>query len=323
MHTRSHVDRTELAQHRLRRVLIANTVATARTLEQKISDSGPSGMRIDPHSLTPARRTLEVTGEILYLNLTNTRWYHLARTPATEVSEKLAILSPLYESLQHKSFLLRLGQTLEIGCYRALIAEPSLHTLGAYPDMDDHDDSTLYRKEELPAQLSGRACTGKLDFVVMTNTAKIAGIEIKNVREWMYPDRDEVRSMLSKCTALDIIPVLIARRIPFVTFKLLHACGAIVHQTYNQLFPLSEAALAEAVKNKSLLGYHDVRLGNQPDTRLTHFISNNLSTLIDKQRAKFDEFKDLLQAFAQRSMDYAEFAARVRRRCAGTNENHD
>jgi hypothetical protein len=76
----------------------------------------------------------------------------------------------------------------------------------------------------------------RLDFLVRhpTATAGWAGIEAKNIRAWMYPDRKEVIDLLSKCLALDVVPVLIARRIQFST---LNACGVIVHQTYNQLFP--------------------------------------------------------------------------------------
>jgi hypothetical protein len=67
--------------------------------------------------------------------------------------------------------------------------------------------------------------------------------------------------------------VLIARRIPFVTFTVLGKFGLIIHQTYNQLLPASEAALAVKVRDKMLLGYHDVRTTNQPDTRLLKFIT--------------------------------------------------
>src|SRR5262249_38682578 len=49
------------------------------------------------------------------------------------------------------------------------------------------------------------------------------------------------------------------RRIPFITFKVLHACGVIVHQTYNQRFPQSDKALAAKARDKYLMGYHDVQ----------------------------------------------------------------
>jgi hypothetical protein len=151
--------------------------------------------------------------------------------------------------------------------------------------MDLHDDSTMYKKEEPPSIISHRACTGCLDFIVVTQAGTFAGIEIKNSREWLYPRRDEVMELLDKCVVLDLVPVLIARRIPFVTFKLLTACGAIVHQTYNQLFPAADAALAARAQSKYLLGYHDIRLGNIPDARLKQFVAH-LPALIEKNSAR-------------------------------------
>ncbi|MGE0830305.1 MAG: hypothetical protein AB7O04_13270 [Hyphomonadaceae bacterium] len=47
-------------------------------------------------------------------------------------------------------------------------------------------------------------------------------IEIKNVR---------------KCLVLDIVPVLLARRIPYVTFRLLSPLGVFFHQQYNHSSP--------------------------------------------------------------------------------------
>jgi hypothetical protein len=142
------------------------------------------------------------------------------------------------------------------------------------------------------------------------------------VREWLYPDRVEIIDLLFKSTALDCVPVLIARRIPFVTFKLLSACGVIVHQTYNQLLPAADVELATLMQDKTLFGYHDIRLGNQPDARLLKF-ANNMMDVAPEARDKFDQFKDLLAAFGSGEMTYPEFAARIRRRLQGTKEDND
>jgi hypothetical protein len=195
--------------------------------------------------------------------------------------------------------------------------------LGAFPDLDEHDDSSLYQKEEPPSVISGRKCMGRLDFILSTTAGVFAGVEIKNVREWMYPDRQEVRDLLRKCTSLDIVPVLISRRIPYVTFKLMNTCGVIVHQTYNQLFPSADVDLANKAKDKNLLGYHDIRVGNEPDARLQKFSALHLPDLINSHRPTFDKFKDLLASFSTGAMKYKEFAARVRRRLDGTNEDGD
>jgi hypothetical protein len=163
----------------------------------------------------------------------------------------------------------------------------------------------------------------KLDFALIHPQAGTAGIEVKNLREWLYPDRDELRQMLRKCCELDAVPVLIGRRIPFVTFRLLNPCGVVLHQTYNQRFPASDAALAALARDKRLLGYHDLRLGNERDPRLDKFIGTNLPSVLPTARASFERFRDLLEAYATKTMHYREFAARIRRRQLGQNEDSD
>ncbi len=173
---------------------------------------------------------------------------------------------------------------MEIAVFRALKTQSTLAFFGSYPNLDQHDNATLYAKEEPPSTLSGRAIPNakKFDFLISYPTAGFAGIEIKNVREWFYPDREEVRDLLFKCCHLDVIPILVARRIHYSTFSVLNPCGVLIHQTYNQLYPTTNAALAEKVKVKTLLGYHDVRVGNEPDTRLIRFIHNNLPNSFHK-----------------------------------------
>ena len=165
---------------------------------------------------------------------------------------------------------------------------------------------------------------GKLDFLVVPPEVGPAGIEVKNVREWLYPrNRDAVSALLRKCVQLDAVPVLIARRIPYVTFKLLNPCGVILHETFNQRFPNADHELAAQASDKNLLGYHDIRLGNEPDERLTRFIHQNLPSVLPQARARFNEFKDLLTAYALAGMPYEDVSARVRRRNEGLQEDYD
>lgn len=317
------VDREELAEKRIRNVLREHVIVTARTLEQKISDAGPGPMRIDPHVLGGARKKLIDEGVVRKLKLKDTPWFHLTAASKTSVEKKLALVQPVHDRMMQKDVLMRVGQTLEIAVFKALVSSDHFETLGSYTDLDDHDDSSLYVKEEPPSSIGRRRSPGKLDFIVIGANREMAGLEVKNIREWIYPNRKEIMYMLDKCTALNIIPVLIARRIPYVTFKLLNACGAIVHQTYNQFFPETEAELAAKVRDKNLLGYHDVRTGNEPDERLNKFIKVNLPKLIESRRPVFDEYKDLLRYFGTGQMPYAEFAARVRRRLNGLPEDND
>jgi hypothetical protein len=47
--------------------------------------------------------------------------------------------------------------------------------------------------------------------VVRHPTAGWAGIEIKNIRQWVYPHQTIIKDLLLKCVELDVVPVLIAR----------------------------------------------------------------------------------------------------------------
>jgi hypothetical protein len=230
--------------------------------------------------------------------------------------KRLKELDALHRQTAKHDFSTRLGQTLEIATFRALQAQSQLNFFGFFEDLGAHDDSTLYRKEEPPSTISGRHLGGgrKLDFLVQHNDAGFAGVETKNVREWLYPNRTEIRELLSKCCALDVVPVLIARRIHFSCFSVLNRCGVIMHQTYNQLYPNSASELAEQVRDKMSLGYHDIRLGNNPDARLTKFISTNLPTLLPEAKSKFDLLKDVLREYGDSKINYPAFAELVKQR---------
>ena len=315
--------RHEIATKRLQRILHTHTVANARILEQKISDAGPYNQRIDPHILTEARNTLRDRGVIQQTRRRGVPWYHLTTTPAAAVEKRLSELIKLHHQTTNPRFVDLIGQVLEIAIFRALKGQKNLAFFGDFPDLDTHDDSTPYSKQEPPTSLSGRRTPGnrKLDFLVSHPQGGYAGIEAKNIREWIYPAREEVQEMLLNCCSLDVVPVLIARRIHYSTFSVLNPCGVILHQTFNQLYPETEQELAEQVKDKRLLGYHDIRLGNTPDQRLIKFIHQDLPKVLPEARQRFDAFQDLLFRYADGEHSYASFAARVKRRMRGESED--
>jgi hypothetical protein len=86
-----------------------------------------------------------------------------------------------------------------------------------------------------------------------------------------------------------------------------------MHQTYNQLYPNSANDLAERASDKHMLGYHDIRVGNEPDDRLTKFISINLPKLLPEAREKFDRMKHVLLAYGDSQISYRAFAKRVKK----------
>jgi hypothetical protein len=232
-----------------------------------------------------------------------TTWYSLPETPQEEVHARLAELQPIYARTQDGDFKVRLGQTLEIAVQKAL-QDSGREFLGAYNDLEEHEDSTQYRKTEPPLLISGRKMRkGPLDYIVF-EPAGPAGIEVKNYRTWLYPDSSEVKDMLMKCSDVGAVPVLIARRVPFITFRLLNLSGCLVHQTYNQLYPGTAAELAALVREKKKLGYHDVRTGSEPDSRMRRFIVELLPELVGKARPVFEAFRQDHSKYGSGQMGY-------------------
>jgi len=70
-----------LAEKRILSILDRHGIAVSRTIEQKIADAGPNNLRVDPHLITEARRTLETAGHLRG----DTPWFHLTGAPPQTV----------------------------------------------------------------------------------------------------------------------------------------------------------------------------------------------------------------------------------------------
>ena len=253
-------------------------------------------------------------GDLVEIKHAGTNWYHLPDADPALLDERLDVLSTLYKRARDITPLI--GQALEIAAFKTLSAQTTLSFFGHFKDLDAHDDSTPYGKVEPPNFLTGKSTPTdkRLDFLLQLDRAGFVGLELKNVREWYYPRRPEVRDFLLKCCALDVVPVLIVRRRHISLFNIFNPCGVITHETYNQLYPETTRDLAAQVKHKDLLGYHDIRVGNSPDHRLTYFITRNLPKVLPAHRKRFDRFKGLLYEYANQTITYAEFVERLQER---------
>ena len=273
-----------------------------------------------------ARKTLVRDGELEQIFGTNDpSWFHLPDAPPETVEARLATLAPLLRDLSRPAVARRRGQCLELAIYRALGAQPDVHYFGRFPNFDPSVPTrtkNLYRKKEPPSYIGNRAIPGErpLDFLYLHRAAGFAGVEAKNAREWLYPRGDEIKDLLFKCVALDCVPILVARRFPSVTFKVLGACGVILHQTLNQLYHVADKELADRAMRQDSLGFDDICVGDEPDAPLVRFIGTTLPNVLPDARTRFDKFKDLLARYVDREIQYAEFAGRVRRRTAGKEE---
>jgi hypothetical protein len=147
-----------------------------------------------------------------------------------------------------------------------------------------------FPKQHLPAHRP-------LDFVV-----EIAGVlwggEAKNFREWLYPESSEIWAAISKCRELDAVPVLVTRKLPYVSFVFFAKAGIAGYQTHFQSFhPVVEPELAR-VKAVDGLGYKDIHCSLEPDGNIIRFFQNTLPKIGPQFRRRFEANKELLRHFA-------------------------
>ncbi|MCY4263464.1 MAG: hypothetical protein OXE78_01225 [Gammaproteobacteria bacterium] len=294
-------------------VLSKRPVATGRTLERLISETAEP--HLEPHILGMARKVLVRDGELLSKELKTDypHIFHLPDCPPSQVDSCLADLARLLKSINRQKVKERCGQCLELAIFRALCAETDVQYFGRFPDFDPTAPTRpnkLFRKEEPPCHIGNRSIIGDrpLDFIYFHPTAGPAGLEAKNLREWLYPQGSEVKELLIKCIALDCVPILVARRLPSVTIELLGTCGVVLHQTLNQLYSSKDKELASYAMQQDLLCFDDIKVGDEPDSRLTNLTSNILPEFLPKARARFDKFKDLLARYANSDIAYHELA---------------
>lgn len=314
-------ERDIIARRRLATVLETYAVASARTLEQKISDAGPRGLRVDPHILTPVRNALVKERRLVRIEKL---WYARATEDPSRLQAKLDRLRPVQQAISNGSFAKRLGQTLEIAIFRCLL-DTQLNFAGGFLDLDEHDDSIMYSKEEPPRSYSGRRMPGKrlFDFIVFDEIAGPIGIEAKNVREWIYPRQIEMRELSLKAAFSKTIPVLIGRRIPYVTRLVFEQCGFVFFEMFNQLYPYADEELASLAADRDLLGFHDIRIGHSPSPQLHQFFQAAIVAEARSSREAFERHIDLIYSFGSGEHSYESFAARVRRRRQGRPEDAD
>jgi hypothetical protein len=315
-------ERIILGRSRIIRNLERLTIANWRTLEQKVSDAGPNHMRVDPHLLTQSKKGLIAEKRIIPITDRQVEWYALQETPDVAIERRLRELRPIHRALSNKNVAKRLGDSLEIAFFLAAKDCPDYDLLGGFDLSQRKGNAHLYEKDEPGASIRGKRISGhrKLDFILRYPDG-YAGVEIKNIREWIYPDRPEVKEMLQKCLELDAIPILLARRIHISTFFVLNKCGVILWQNFNQLYADIDEEIAIQAKHKDKLGYHDIRIGHQPDRKMIQFANVGLPTALPAARQKFEEYKDLLTKYAFGEYTYKQFAGIAKLRSHGFSED--
>ena len=117
-------------------------------------------------------------------------------------------------------------------------------------------------------------------------------VQVKNTREWYYPNSETVWQLLASAVQLDAIPVLIARRVAEPSFLFADDAGAFLVPSFNTYIHQDAqaspdwTAFDEACTN---LGYKDVKLINPERPEERHVtLWTKLAARLPEMKATFD-----------------------------------
>jgi hypothetical protein len=308
------LDRIALAKTRIAKVLDREIVAHPKTLEQKISEQGPTGQRVDPHLVGLAIMDLLELRRLRthhHLATGTSKWYSnlLARDPV--VQARLDELAPLYDSVSGKAFGNQTGDALEIVVFRCLeniyANAPRFAYQGYFHLTEAKNEHNRFRKTQPPKNIGACLTTKEADFLQYGHDAGPLCIECKNYREWIYPHHEVIKQLIIKADDLNAVPLFIARRIHYTALSnLLQPAGIIAHETYFQYYPSDQAQLAAKVSHKRSLGFTDVVATDVPHERTVRFFETILPSLVSTMAQRWRRNRTSLRRYADGKIPLAQ-----------------
>jgi len=277
-------DWIELAELRIANILRSRIAANIRQLEVKVCESGPPDKRPQPHILTTALRNfthpdqgrLKIYYPKRHAKEDETRFYILTvnypEPGATRVSELMVhyrVYRTLTNTEQYCSSVLEDIVRASFGLHKQYIF------IGKGPK------------------------SSPLDAVYRFDSYKI-GVEVKNIREWVYPHSPYIWLTIKKCLAFDAIPFLITRKLPYVTRLVFSRLGILGFEFHRQVFSPLVSHLLPEIQHTDKLGYKDVIAldPNQPHPTLSGFIQTTLPDQVPRYATQWQRQRPVLAEFA-------------------------
>jgi hypothetical protein len=274
-----------LAAKRALSVLQTHKCCPIRMLEAKICEAGPGDQRPNPVSLTGGIRQLtdqKLIHVIPKRSPTETPFYapvsaDIASAPFVELLNTRRHLYLVHKGLTERDDFC--SQVLE------KIVDTAIDRSGVAPKF-----LSRFPSQNLPKNRP-------LDFVVEIG-GTLWGGEDKNFREWFYPDSQEIWAAISKCCEIDAVPLLITRKLPYVTFLFFGKAGMVGFQTHFQFFHPVVAPELARVKAVDGLGYKDIHCTLEPSEQLTNFFARTIPKIAPDFLKRFAARKALLKQYA-------------------------
>lgn len=100
----------------------------------------------------------------------------------------------------------------------------------------------------------------------LTAGLKPFAVEVKNVRKTLYPWHEEVWDLIAKLGEFpEVTPILVARRVHYMTFRFFNDIGAFAHQAERQWFSGTGRIKNDRFDDvRSELGFHDLFVAHDP-----------------------------------------------------------
>jgi len=268
-------------------------------VEAKLSeDAHPSvGIRIDPHHLTTVKRELldgDVIMEVKAVAKGGRPVTCITLADDTGRKRKIEDAAARKRALYGRYLAWAMGTKARpalLGNAGEDVAHASLDgAAGAGYRLIERSNRGIERL------LGGKVPHGPLDDAAFLTTWTDLGepdnqavvlIEVKNIREWIYPTARELHQLLTKAAAVQaahpdvsLLPILICRRAHKTTFYMAQDLGFLVYQAERQFLPEhstldrdergNQALLAEV---RSELGFKDLVVATGPDPAMERFFS--------------------------------------------------
>lgn len=283
------------ATRRLNSLLQTHSVCSTREMEARLSDFGiKTNPRADPHHLTTARHNLN-------LQIVSSSPVPLYALPNIEVDSVRDIISR--KEHLHTAFN---NFTRDELC--GDIAEKVIFTC-----MEASQNLSLHRHELGHVSRIGNNTTSNpldtysfLPFLHSSGTYKVAviGIEVKNIREWIYPDSVEIWKALKACLDLNCIPIIINRSFHFTSFPFFRDIGVLGHETNKQYFAydLRKNSDFQAIKDelyfRDIVPWKVTKKGIKLNPGVVKFFTTTVPRMIERTIERFELNKSLLLQYA-------------------------
>jgi hypothetical protein len=281
-------------------------------VEARLADRrwGPTSVRIDPHHLTTARRLLIDEG-LLIPTADQTRGgriietHSLAGAPKREVERAAS-----RKRLLHARFLgwakgtRRHPRGLIGGAGEAVTSASLGAATGAGYRLVPHsggDVAQLFGEDVPGGSLDEAAHLIVMDGDIPSGVVSVL-IEVKNIREWIYPTSSEMYQLLAKATLLQhshpdraFLPVLVCRRAHKTTFVMAKLSGFYVIDAHRQFItPTADITDEALIEVRSGLGFIDLILSVGPDALVAKHFQHHLPPVAAAFASRWKETAEAL-----------------------------